>query len=478
MPMHGQPANANITGTEPADKTPPKDAAVSVIIKNSAMSAGFILTAPAGGGRLLTAETLKAALARQGVTTNIDWQAIDSLAENPRYDTEVVVATGTEPIDGVDGTVTFAVRTENRGKPKMLENGRVDYYDLGLIENVRAGQILGKVTPPIDGTPGLTVTGQVVRQKPGKPAPIVLGPNTEWSQDGSQILSKINGQFEFDGKKVSVGETYTLNQDVDTSTGNIKVAGNLVIRGMVTSGLTIEAGGFITVAGIVESATVKSGGDLNLQGGALGSSIECKGNMKCRFVENCSVYASGDIRAEYILNSTVRSKKSLKTEGVISKIIGGTCIVMQNIECRTLGSSSGIKTKLQIGNDPDLVERQRSLSDMIPDLEKQLQSLEPLLKLLRQLEEVGRLTEEKQQMLQKASYSHNTISATLQSAVAELNDLNAALYNRNYGKVICTGTAYPGTVVTIGSALYVVSSNLMNTSFYYSDGEVAIGSAR
>ena len=165
----------------------------------------------------------------------------------------------------------FLVSTTSNGKPKENEDGRVDYYDLGLIQNVSAGQVLCVLTPPTEGTPGYTVKGDIVKPKPGKPAPVVPGPNTMLSTDGLQIISKINGQFEFDGKKVIVNETYTLNQDVDTSTGNIKVAGNLVVRGMVTSGFKIEAGGYISVTGVVESATVTAGKDVSLQGGANGS---------------------------------------------------------------------------------------------------------------------------------------------------------------------------------------------------------------
>ena len=37
----------------------------------------------------------------------------------------------------------------------------------------------------------------------------------------------------------------------------------------------------------------------------------------------------------------------------ISKIIGGTCVVAQNVEARTIGSAASVKTKLEIGTDPE-----------------------------------------------------------------------------------------------------------------------------
>ena len=454
------------------------DATLKVILKDSGLSACVRITPPSNGGADVTMDALMKALVNENGIKNIDLMKLKSLASKPIYNEDITVAVGMTAVTGDDGTVEFLVRTESSGKPKEYDNGKIDFYDLGLIQNVTAGQVLCILTPPTLGTPGFTVKGETIKPKPGKPAPVAPGPNTLLSADGLQITSKINGQFEFDGKKVIVNETYTLNQDVDTSTGNIKVAGNLIVRGMVTSGFVLEAGGFINVFGVVESATVTAGKDVNLQGGANGSKISCGGNFKCRFIENCDVFVKGDMRAEYILNSNVRCRKNLKTEGVISKIIGGTCVVMQNVESRTIGSVAGVKTKLEIGTDPEVVDRQHYLTEQIPEIDKQLRSLEPLLKLLRQLEASNRLDEEKAQMLAKASFSYKSQAEALDSAKKELEEISSALVNRNNGKVICPGIIYPGTIVTIGSANYTVTQNMMNSSLYYRDGEITIGAAR
>jgi uncharacterized protein len=462
----------------PEGPAPVIDAVIKVTIKDSGLSCCVRITPPSNGGADVTMDALMKALVNDNGIKNVDLVKLKSLAAAPIYNDDVVVAVGTSPKNGEDGTVSFKVRTENIGRPKEFENGKVDYYDLGLIENVKIGQVLCVITPPTEGTPGCSVKGETIKSKPGKAAAFTLGANTALSADGTQITSKIDGQFEYDGKKVIVNETYTLNQDVDTSTGNIIVAGNLVVRGMVTSGFKIEAGGFINVVGVVDSATVTANKDLNLQGGAIGSTISCGGNLKSRFIENCEVFVRGEMRAEYILNCNVRCKKNLKTEGAISKIIGGSCIVLQNVESRTIGSASGIKTKLEIGNDPEIVDRQRILAEQIPELEKQMKSLEPLLKLLHQLEAANRLDEEKRETLEKATFSYNSQAEMLENIKNELAEISSTIFEKNYGKVICTGIMYPGTTVTIGSANYTVTQNLMNASLFYHEGYVALGSAR
>lgn len=476
--MSLQPDNNDVIEAAPGNSDPVIDAAVKLTIKDTGLTACIRLVPPSNGGANITMDVLMKALVNDNGIKNIDLMKLKSLVANPVYYEDVVVAVGAAPVSGIDGTVELMVKTENKGKPKEFENGKVDYYDLGLIQNVSIGQVLCILKPPTEGTPGYTVKGEVIKARTGKPVTIGAGANTELSEDGCQIVSRINGQFEYDGKKVTVNETYTLNQDVDTSTGNIKVAGNLVVRGMVTSGFKIEAGGFINVVGVVDSGTVIAGKDLNLQSGANGSKISVGGNFKCRFIENCDVFVRGDMKAEYVLNSNVRCKKSLKTEGVISKIIGGTCIVMQNLDSRTIGSAAGIKTKIEIGNDPEIVERQHALSEQVPELEKQMKSLEPLLKLLHQLEAANRLDEEKKQMLDKAAFSYKTQSDMLESAKRELEEISGDIFNKNYGRVICSGIIYPGTIITIGSANYTVTQNLMNTSLFYHEGAVAFGAVR
>jgi uncharacterized protein (DUF342 family) len=475
--MDLQPENNDSAAASVENLGPPINSTVKVIVRDGGMSACLRISPPQNGGATPNMDTLMKIL-KESAIKNIDLMRLKALVTTPVFDEDIEVATGTSPVNGVDGTADFLVRTESRGKPKEMDSGKVDYYELGIVENVYKGQPLCALTLPTEGTPGFTVKGETLKPRAGKAAAVVAGPNTELSSDGLQIVSKIDGQLEFDGKKLSVNETFTINQDIDTSTGHIKVAGNLVVRGMVTCGFTVEAGGYINVVGVTDSATIIAGKDLNLQSGAIGSKITCGGNLKSRFIENCDVFVKGEMRAEYILNSNVRCKKNLKTEGVISKIIGGSIIVMQNVECRTIGSAAGIKTRLEIGNDPELIDQQHRLMETIPELEKQMKSIEPLLKLLYQLEATNRLDDEKMATLEKASHTYNTHAAMLEEAKKELEEIGHSIYDKNYGKVICTGIMYPGTVVMIGSASYTVTNNLMNTSLFYHEGTIVFGSAR
>jgi len=73
------------------------------------------------------------------------------------------------------------------------------------------------------------------------------GKNVEISEDGQSLIAGIDGQVNYIDGKVSVFANYEVPADVDNSTGNISFVGNVIIRGNVLSGFTVEAGGSVEV---------------------------------------------------------------------------------------------------------------------------------------------------------------------------------------------------------------------------------------
>ena len=71
------------------------------------------------------------------------------------------------------------------------KNGRVDFRELNLVENVEAGQILATKKPPEEGVAGRTVTGKSLPAKPGKNTQIEIGKNVKLSDDGMSAMSNV-----------------------------------------------------------------------------------------------------------------------------------------------------------------------------------------------------------------------------------------------------------------------------------------------
>ena len=466
----------DVAGTELSDIPPPENAIIHIKTPKNELEAYINIEPPNNGGAAPTYEGMLSALSEYGISYNVNDEKLREIAAAPEYRSDILIACGIAPVNGVDGTATFKIRTEKSAlKPKEREDGTVDYYDLGIAESVTQGQVLCVITLPTEGTAGISVRGKALPQRKGRPVPSYVGSNTELSKDGTAILSKINGEVSFIASCIHVKDTFYVKGDVDTSTGNIKVLGNLVVSGMVMPGLKIEAGGNIDVRGTVEASTVKAGGNIRLHSGIIGSSLHCDGDLRCQFVENCTIFVKGDINAEYMINSNTKCGKSIKVVGLRAKIIGGSYVAGKDIEAQTIGSPASVVTKLELGTDPSVIERQQELLSRITELEKTIKNLSPLVTLLRQMEADDRLPMEKREMLDNVGYSYDTSTNLLEEAKRELEEVTQLIKIRGYGRINCSGTIHQGTRVVIGEASMSVKEDLLRAVLYYKDGAVCIG---
>ncbi len=463
----------------PREVPPAVDAVINVSIDNCGLEACLNIESPSNGGAAPTFESMNAALSDCGISYNINIEKLKEIEAAPIYSSDIPVASGIAPIDGIDGTASFRIKTEEKNlRPKENKNGTVNYHDLDMVENVIQGQVLCAITLPTEGTPGISVKGKELSQKKGRPVQSYLGKNTELNEAGTAILSKIKGQVEFDGRKINVNETFYIKENVDNSTGNIKVSSNLVVLGMVLPGFKIVADGNIVVKGTVEASTVNAKGSISLESGITGSKLYCDGDLKCRFIENCVIFVKGDINAEYIINSDIKCGKNIKIIGSMAKIIGGSCIAGQNIEAHTIGSVANVKTRLELGTDHTVIERQQELLAQVEELEKQIVKLKPLFTILSQLDAGDRLTPEKRQAFKNVSYSYDTYTKLQEEAKKELEEIAESIQKRGFGRIICQGTIYPYTKVVIGKATLPITNILSNTSLYYNEGNICTGTAR
>lgn len=470
-------SNADISSSIlDSNPMPPVDAEIKVAVSRSGLEASINIKAPQNGGSAPTYEAMMAALSSYNITYNINKDELKALEAAPVYDCDIVIARGTAPIDGLDGTASLRIRThKGDGKPREKENGTVDYRDLDIVENVSKGQVLCVISPPTEGSPGISVRGEPLQQRKGRPVHSYVGSNTVMSEDGSAILSRVDGQVEFSGDKINVSETYYVKGDVDVSTGNIAVNGNLVISGMVTTGFVVQASKSIDIKGVVENSTIKSNGNISLQSGITGSEIHCGGDLKCRFLENCTAFVRGNLVAGAIVKSDITCGKNIKVSGAIARIVGGNYAAGQNIEAHIIGSRAYVETKLELGADYTLIKRQQELMTKTNDLQNQIEKLRPLLTLLRQYEASNRLTPEKQEVLEKAVYSFEVNMQLLKEANAELDSIQKAIESKGLGRIICTGSLFPGTKVMIGQAILDIKDPIENSALYYHDGDVCVG---
>lgn len=459
------------TTSEEAQTPNPINAIVHVSISRDMLKAYLNIEPPLYGGSLPTLEEIKNELSRFRINYGIDEPMLLKMTVNPIYNCDIQIAEGLPSVKGTDGTYTLQFNTQKEFRPKERLDGTVDYQDLGLVENVKKGQVLCSITKHTNGEEGKSVTGAKIFPVRGKPVPITTGKNTEYNENGD-IIAMINGQVELFGTKINVDETFIVQKDVDISTGNIKVNGNVKVNGTVVTGFTVEAAGNIEIKGTVAAVMLKAGGNITLHGGAQNSELVCDGDLNGRFIENCAVTVKGSAKLGYVMNSKVQCGQTLTIAGPLARFSGGSCTVGQDIIAPIIGFPSGIITELELGTDPQIIERQQQILHEIPRIEKQLQCLEQLIPLLRHLDEENRLDDDKKQKLKEALNCVDTNKLLLESDQQELEKIHELLRTKGYGRIICSRIIHPGTKIKIGDAKLSVTESIIGMTLYNDEGEI------
>ncbi len=453
------------------------DATANVMMSPDRMKGYITFNAP-DNGRMLTLEEVLDTLNRNGVIFGINKSNLESVVKYPVFNEMICVAEGLPPVYGQNGKVEFFFDTKKESKPTILEDGRVDFRELNLIESVSIGQTLCTLVPPIPGTPGRTVSGTDIPALDGKPAMLPKGRNVSVSPDGNSLIANISGQVSYLEGKVNIFATYEVQADVDNSTGNISFVGNVSVRGNVLAGFTIEAGGNVEVWGVVEGASIKAAGDIILRRGMQGmgkGTLVSGGDIIARYIENSNVEARNNIKSEAIMHSNVKCGNKLELSGRKGLLVGGSCKVGKEIVAKVIGSHMATVTDIEVGVDPTIRERYKALKDEIASMDTDMKKAEQAIAILKKIEMAGALSPEKQEIMAKSVRTRVYFTNRIFELKEEATQLEAKLQQESYGKIRCSNFIYPGTKVAIGSCLMFVRENLQYCTLYRDGADIRVG---
>ncbi|HNW92044.1 MAG TPA: FapA family protein [bacterium] len=286
-----------------------------------------------------------------------------------------VVARGTPPTRGVTARLRYEFDTHKGPVPLPLPDGRVSYYQLNLIKNVRKDQTLAIKYPAGLGEPGLTVRGQVVPPLRGRDVKLLPGQNVKTTADGLKFFAAASGHAHGDASVVSVDNIYTVAGDVDYATGNIDIDGTVVITGWVRTGFSVQAAGDIEILGGVEGATVVSrGGSIMVHGGVLGSGrarLEARYDITANHAESAWLSARRQVKIkDSLLHSLTLAGGSVQVFEKKGAIIGGIVRARGSILAKQVGGEGGARTELRIENSEG-----QALLDELELIDKKLAQL-------------------------------------------------------------------------------------------------------
>lgn len=325
---------------------------------------------PPQGGRAVTRDDIRTALAERGVVAEPDREVLRGAVEAGLCD-GLEIATGRAALPGTPARFESLLAPR---KPLVAEDesGRIDLRDLGSLLLVNPGTPLMRRIPARQGTDGVDVFGKTVAAVPAADPPFAQGLTgvAPDPADPELLLAAISGSPVLSAQGASVSPVVDV-EAVDMHSGNVTFDGTLRVNGDIKTGMTVRVTGDVIVSGTIEAAHVEAGGNVVVKGGIIGKAegthqsadnaatearVRCKGSLHARFIESAVVEAGTEVKVESgIRQSDVAAGTSIvagSPKGGQGNITGGRCRAQLAVRTAILGGAAGAATIVQVGTNP------------------------------------------------------------------------------------------------------------------------------
>lgn len=357
---------------------------IEVILSKDLLEAAIILhlvqeEIDAHDHKSMVSDILKT-LEEKGVTEGI---LPEVLKEELPFNEPVVIARGVEPINGAGAQVKYIELSVK--KPQITESNSANFYEMNLIDEVKKGDWLGEKIMATDGTPGRTVTGEILPSKRGNELLFKFDPKSVKQVKENGIITlyaKQTGAVVVENGKIKVDNMLVINGDVGLKTGNIEFDGSVKITGTIVDSFSVIATkdiSILTPMGIGGIGKVISReGDVYIQGGIFGNEkayIEAGKNVYVKHANDCTIVAGEEISIGYYsIGSHLKAKKVIldKHKG---RIIGGKVNAKVQVISAYIGNKFERETEIKIEGFNRL-EVKKELAELLKDYKKVLLDLE------------------------------------------------------------------------------------------------------
>ncbi len=455
---------------------------IRVIISEDSMQARLSLTtAPGPDGKshpeLFTRPNVDLALSMSGVKAGINGEAIEDMLAKEVHDTYVIVATGKEPVNGVSGSYAYHFNIEHNNKPKVLEDGSVDYRSIEGYEPCSKDQLLATYTPATAGHFGFNVRGAVLQNVRGKDQSPLTGKGFYTNEDKTEYYAGCDGKVELkNNKELIVSNVLEIKGDVDLTTGDVEFNGDVVVHGSVISGSKIKVTGNLTINGNVEGAHIIADGDITLSSGMQGGGhgiVEARGDVYGKFFEQTKLRVGGSLHAASMMNCDCVCEGSMFVTGRHGILVGGQTSCQGDVEATIIGNLAEVKTYLNIGVTDENIQLLNTLERKITECKTKLAKHYELRAKLNAVKNPVN-TAEYENMKKQVEYSVGELEKQSNQAQAEYDELKQKLAAYSFSKIRVYKSLYRNVIINLSGAHYNVGTTYSNVSLRNVSGEVKV----
>lgn len=434
---------------------------IQVLISEDCMECQICLDKPEDNEEIYEVGDIVEFLISKGVVFGIDERKIQKILEEGVYDTYVTVAVGEKAIEGRDGYYSYTFDTNPNKKPRLREDGTVDYLNLNLFQTVSKGDLIARYFAKIDGEDGTNVLGQKIVVKKGKHLSPLRGKGFFTSEDCMEYYALYDGRVEVTNGCINVTQTSMLPGNVDLNSGNLDVKGDLDIMGNVITGMVVKASGNVTIGGLVEGASIIAGKNVLIKGGILGggrAKVVAGGNIFAQFIENAIIESGDCVQANSVVNSIVTAYNDINIFGKTSSIIGGSLKANRMVRTRCIGSIGQITTRINVGMESSEIASLKYKEMKRKEVEGELHKIETAINMMKNMSE----QKEMLMMLTRTKIDRNAMLTNLNK---EIEDLRIRMKLAAKAEVIAETMAYQGTIVSIDGIVLKLDNDYEKISF-------------
>ena len=452
------------------------DEMMKIRVTDDRMMAVVRFYPPSKKGKYMAENDILNELKRLKITYGISEKIIKAYVQGRQFCRDIPIAKGKAVVSGKDAQILYQFNTEPTAKPKLLEDGSVDFHELNMFTSVKQGDLLAELVPDIPGIPGMDVYGNTIPAPKVKKGALKYGRNIRLSEDKTKIYSEVDGDVKLEIDTVFVSNTYTVPADVDPSTGDIRYSGNVYVSGNVRAGFRIEASGDIEVNGVVEGATLIAGGNIVLKRGVQGMSrgyLQAGNDIVTKFMESCTAKAGRMINTGSSLHSDLEAGEMVIVSGRKGFLIGGTVSASKKIEASVFGNKMNTVTTLKVGVEPEIMERFKELTVIIKEKQEEMLKHRQVLETFKtKMAEGQKLLPNQLIMAKQAGDGFKTLGAELEKESSEYMLLKQQIENNKNGKVVVNYTIYPGVCIYISNRIYPVKDMRSRCQFRLDGADV------
>ncbi len=292
---------------------------------------------------------------------------------------------GVPPLQGRDGRVVMYCKDDHE---KLAESdSKIDFKESFRFREVAKGTLLAIEYPAVIPKPGIDVSGEIIRVGDVRRVAFSCGPNIERLIEGDRIkfIAAATGIISVEENYAGISTELVVNGNVDAHTGNIKFSGDVLVKGCIRSGYSIDCGGNLKVLEMIEDRVlIDCKNSLFVKKGIFGENTGVKvgGDAEIGFLQNTKVRVAGNLLIkEYCYQSEVFAGGEITVtgDGLTSRergaVVGGYVSSFGSMKLHSAGSSSA-QTMILCGVDPSFYDKLVELRRVSPAVKKQISDLQ------------------------------------------------------------------------------------------------------